>query len=56
MNLAIMGVSLEPELNRAINARVLVTWPRAVSGHATAVLPISDMKSRRLMGLPRIES
>jgi hypothetical protein len=54
--LAIVGLSLEPKLNRPINGRFLVTSPRAASGHAMAALPIIDMKSRRLMGLPRIES
>jgi hypothetical protein len=55
MYLATRGVSREPTLNRPINGRFLVTWLRAVSGHTTAVLPISDMNSRRLMGLPLAE-
>jgi hypothetical protein len=55
MYLATRGVSREPTLNRPINGRFLVTWLRAVSGHATAVLPIRDMNSRRLMGLPLAE-
>src|SRR6516164_5849787 len=46
------GTSLAPLLNRPINGRVLVTWPRATSGHAAAAPPISVMNCRRFMVLP----
>jgi hypothetical protein len=52
MYLAVRGASLEKKLNRPINGRFLVTWPRAANGHAAAAPPKSVMNCRRRMGLP----
>ena len=38
---------LEPELNRPINGRFLLTWARAARGHAAAALTKIVMNSRR---------
>src|SRR4029453_5176858 len=43
------GAFLEPKLNRAINGRFLVAWPRAVKGHAAAEPAITWMNFRRCM-------
>src|SRR4029453_9143780 len=49
MYLAMRGASLEPKLNRAINGRFLIAWPRAVKGHTAAGPAITLMNARRCM-------
>jgi len=52
MYLTMVGLSLEPRLNRPINGLFLEIWPRATSGHATDEPAIPVMKSRRLNAYP----
>src|SRR5262249_1322031 len=50
MYLMMVGLCLEPRLNRPINGRFLEIWPRAASGHAAAAPPRKVMNWRRFMG------
>src|SRR5262245_43350335 len=49
MYLTNRGASLEKKLNRPINGRFLVAWPRAVKGDAAAEPAITWMNFRRCM-------